>query len=422
MKQDDAHIRNQVRDAINDCTRGIENAPSLRHRVLEQAKGDAPMKKKFTAAMALALALLLLTTSALAATALKNGVLNWLFRGEEAPEEMLSMVQQNGNVHKTEHAALTLRETLFDGKELSVHFTLQNPTEKPLVYTVHHARLNDVPLISGTAQLPYGNYTGQALGGQVDGCALPMEDTFFVSFMATSDATEEWEGDDPETYKFHSIHKYPLQPLENATLSVRVDVFEPLAEYTAVSQTEYASGEYDIVSDKLPILADEGLVDMASLPSPSRLKKIESLEFSFPITMKETKITTLSAAPGAYTNDQYTLHLDHFTLTPTGGLLEGHITDLTPAPAFVSSESFLSVFPEDVFEQALETKDHALSLHLASYSSGMSTSPDLQPTDFHFSVDFRSNAGELPRGVYLVWLDNTQTYWDSAIYIPLLSQ
>lgn len=75
-----------------------------------------------------------------------------------------------------------------------------------------------------------------------------------------------------------------------------------------------------------------------------------------------------------------------------------------------------------MFEQALETQDHALSLGLASYSSGMSTMPDLQPTNFHFSVDFRPNAGELPRGVYLVWLDEQQTYWDSALYLPLTPQ
>lgn len=420
--KNDRQLQEQVRSAIDACTRGLDNTPSLRHQVLAKAKGAPPVKKKFSAALALAFALILLTSSALAATLLKPDILSWLFHSEEAPEEVVTLVQQNGSTRQTENATLTLSETFFDGKELSVSFTLHNPTGKPLVYTVHHARLNDIPLIYGTAQLPYDNYTGQALCGQVDGAPLPAEDTFFVSFIATSDAMEEWEGEVSENALFHSISHYPLQPLDAATLSVRVDVFEPLAEYTAVSQTEYASGEYDIVTDRLPILFDEGLMNMASLPSPSRLKKIESLEFSFPITMKETKITTLAAAPGEYKNDLYTLHLDHFTLTPTGGLLEGHITDLSPAPAFVSSESFLSIFPENVFEQALETKDHSLSLHLASYSSGLSTTPDLQPTDFHFSVDFRSNAGDLPRGVYLVWLDDHQTYWDSALHVPLLPQ
>ena len=417
---DDRQIMEQVRMAVDDCTRAVDAAPSLLAPILQKAKGEPPVKKKISTALALACALVLIAASALAVTALQPDVLSWLFRGEEAPAEMQALVQHNNDLQQTKNAALTLTQTHFDGETLTMGFTLKNPTGKPLVYTVHHAKLNGIPLPAGTAQLPYGNYTGQALGGQVEGAALPTEDTFFVSFIATSDTTEEWKSEVSESSMFHSVAKYPLQPLDAATLSIRVDVFEPLAEYIPVSHMEYNAGECDIVTDKLPILADEGLLNMASLPRPSRLKKIESVEFSFPIVMKETKITTVSAAPGEYKNDLYTLHLDRFTLTPTGGLLEGHVNDLSPA--FISSESFLSVFPEDVFEQALETKDHALSLHLASYSSGMSTTPDLQPTDFHFSVDFRPNAGELPRGVYLVWLDDHQTYWDSALYLPLLPQ
>lgn len=417
---DDRQIMEQVRKAVDDCTRAVDTAPSLLAPILQKAKGEIPVKKKISTALALACALVLIAASTLAVTALQPDVLNWLFRGEEAPKEMQALVQQVNHTKETENAALTLTQTLFDGETLTVGFTLKNPSGKPLVYTVHHAKLNGMPLLAGTAQLPYGKYTGQALGGQVEGTALPTEDTFFVSFIATSDSMEEWKSEVSENAIIHSVAKYPLQPLENATLSVRVDVFEPLAEYIPVSLSEYNAGECNIVTDKLPILADEGLLNMASLPRPSRLKKIESVEFSFPIVMKETKITTVAAAPGEYKNDLYTLHLDHFTLTPTGGLLEGHVTDLSPA--FLSSESFLSVFPEDVFERALETKDHSLSLHLASYSSGMSTTPDLQPTDFHFSVDFRSNAGELPRGVYLVWLDDEQTHWDTALHIPLRPQ
>ena len=417
---DDRQIMEQVRQAVDDCTQAIDAAPSLLAPILQKAKGEPPVKKKMSATLVLACALILIAASALAATFVKPDLLDWLFRGEEAPAEIQSLVQQVNHTKETENAALTLTQTFFDGETLTIGFTLKNPSGKPLVYTIHHAKLNGMPLLAGTAQLPYGNYTGQALGGQVEGTALPTEDTFFVSFIATSDTTEEWKSEVSESSMFHSVAKYPLQPLDAATLSVRVDVFEPLAEYIPVSLTEYTAGEYDIITDKLPILADEGLLNMNAQPRPSRLKKIESVEFSFPIVMQETKMTTVSAKPGAYTNGMYTLHLDHFTLTPTGGLLEGHITDLSPA--FVCSESFLSVFPEDVFEQALETQDHSLSLHLASSSSGMSTTPDLQPVDFHFSVDFRPNAGELPRGVYLVWLDDEQTHWDTALYIPLQPQ
>ncbi|MBQ4639704.1 MAG: hypothetical protein IJB69_04205 [Clostridia bacterium] len=413
----DEQIMEKVRASVNQCTKALDASPSLRSRILEQAKGAPPVKKKFSAALALALALMLLSTSALAAAIFRPDILSWLFPGREAPEETVKLVQHNEDTQKSENAALTLNQTLFDGKELSVSFTLQNPTGQPLVYTVHHAKLNGMPLLAGTAQLPYGNYTGQALGGQVNGTALQTEDTFFVSFIGTSDTMEESENNASEKSMLSSVVQSPLQPSDEAILTVRVDVFEPLAEYTPVSQTEYDTGEYDIVTDKLPVLADKGLMNMASLPQPSRLKKIESLEFSFPIEMKETKVTTVSAAPGEYHNSLYTLRLDHFTLTHTGGKIEGSLPN--PAPAFLTEQSFLSVFPEDVFEQALASNDHTLALRMASFSSGMSTTPDLVPADFHFDADFRSHAGTLPKGVYLVWLDDEQTYWDTALYVPL---
>ncbi len=413
----DEQIMEKVRASVNQCTKALDASPSLRSRILEQAKGAPPVKKKFSAALALALVLMLLSTSALAAAIFRPDILSWLFPGKEAPEETVKLVQHNEDTQKSQNAALTLNQTLFDGKELSVSFTLQNPTGQPLVYTVHHARLNGMPLLAGTAQLPYDHYTGQALGGQVNGTALQTEDTFFVSFIGTSDTVEESENNASEKSMLPSIARSPLQPSDEATLTVRVDVFEPLAEYISVSQAEYDAGEYAIVTDKLPILADKGLLNMASLPQPSKLKKIESLVFSFPVEMKETKITTVSAAPGEYHNSLYTLRLDHFSLTHTGGEMKGSL--LPPAPAFLTEQSFLSVFPEDVFEQARTANDHTLALRMASFSSGMSTTPDLTPTDFHFDADFRSHAGALPKGVYLVWLDDEQTYWDTALYIPL---
>lgn len=415
---EDRDVSIQVQSAVNACTQGLEGRPSLRSRILQQAKGEPPVKRKFTAAMALAIALILVSTTALAASILKPGLLSWLFRGEEAPQETVQLVQQNKNTRQTAYAALTLNETLFDGETLSVGFTLQNPTDEPLIYTVHHAKLNGAPLIFGSAQPPYSNAAGQALGGAVDGMPLPLEDTFFVSFIATADPTDSLQdalwGEDIA----HSAQKYPLEAIGDATLSVRVDVFRPLTEYTPVSLPEYISGQYDIVTDKLPVFAEEGLLNMNALPHPAKHKKVESLEFSFPITLQEPRITTASAAPGEYRHDLYTLTLEQFSLKATGGKLAGSIANPSDAP-FLSEQSFLAIFPEEVFEQALAAKDHSLGLRLASFSSGMSTAPDHKPAEFHFDAAFRSHAGPLPKGVYLVWLDDTQTYWDTALYLPL---
>lgn len=413
---DDRQIMEQVRKAVDDCTRAVDAAPSLLAPILHKAKGEPPVKKKMSAALALAFALVLIAASALAVTALQPDVLDWLFRGEEAPAEMQSLVQHNNDLQQTENAALTLTQTLFDGEKLTVGFRLENPTGGALIYTVGQAQLNGEPLAWETAQMPYGNTTGLALGGDVDGTPLAYENTFFVTFNGTSKASQP-EGKNAAP----SIHKSPLQPMEDAVLSIRVNVYQPLAAYTPVTEMERISGKYDVVTDLLPITLDDALLNMNALPHPSRLKMVETTEFSFPIVLKETRITTVAAAPGEYKNDLYTLQLDHFSLNASGGKIECSIS--SPVPAFLTELSFLSVFPEDVFEQALAAKDHSPALRMASSSSGCSTEEESeQITHFHFDADFRSNAGELPRGVYLIWLDDTETHWDTALYIPLLPQ
>lgn len=414
--KNDLEIREAVRAAIDDCTRGIDEAPSLRYRVLSKAKGEPPVKKKFSAAMALAIALILLTSSALAATLLKPDILSWLFRGEEAPEEMVTLVQQNGSARQTENAALTLNETFFDGEKLTVSLTLLNPTDEPLVYTVHHAKLNDNALVFEAAQLPYGASCSQALGGEVNGTPIPRETTFFITFNGTN----EWTNNAllPNTPSSGTIS--PLLPMDSAALSFQVNVYRPLAEYTAVSEMEVVSGKYDIVTDLVPLSPETGRVNMDTQPHPAKLKIVEQLAFSFPITLTEPQMTTVFAAPGEYKNDLYTLSLDSFTLKSSGGKMEGRITHIPDTLSFLAEQSFLSVFPEDVFEQARAENNHALGLRLASFSSSCSAHPETGAiTHFRFDADFRSASSPLPKGVYLVWLDDNQTYWDSALYIPL---
>lgn len=332
--KNDLEIREAVRAAIDDCTRSIDEAPSLRLRVLQKAKGEPPVKKKFTAAMALAIALILLTSSALAATLIKPDILSWLFRGEEAPEEMLTLVQPNGITRQTENAALTLNETFFDGEKLTVSLTLLNPTDEPLVYTIHHAKLNDKALVFETAQLPYGNSVGQALGGEVNGTPIPRETTFFVTFNGT---------DDPDDGLTPFVQKKPLQSMAEATISIRVDVFRPLAEYTPVSEIEFYSGKYDIITDLVPLYPETAWVNMNALLHPAKLKIVDHLDFSFPISLNEPKMTTVSAVPGEYKNDLYTLSLDSFTLKSSAEKWKAASpTFPIPCPSLQSKASFPS--------------------------------------------------------------------------------
>ena len=77
---DDLKLTESIRDAIDACTRGVDEAPSLRCRVLQKARGEEPMIKKASMTLVIALIILALAAVAVAATVL------WKDVGEKAAE------------------------------------------------------------------------------------------------------------------------------------------------------------------------------------------------------------------------------------------------------------------------------------------------------------------------------------------------
>ena len=64
----DQEIMQRIRAAIDDCTQGIDHAPSLQYQIARNAKGEEPVVKKISASAILAIALIIVTmTAALAA-------------------------------------------------------------------------------------------------------------------------------------------------------------------------------------------------------------------------------------------------------------------------------------------------------------------------------------------------------------------
>jgi hypothetical protein len=64
----DQEIMQSIRAAIDDCTKEIDNAPSLQYQIARKAKGEEPVVKKISASAILAIALIVITmTAALAA-------------------------------------------------------------------------------------------------------------------------------------------------------------------------------------------------------------------------------------------------------------------------------------------------------------------------------------------------------------------
>ena len=76
----DQELMMNIRAAIDDCTRGVDEAPSLRYRVLRKAKGEEPMVKKISMTLVIALVILALAAVAVAATVL------WKDAGEKVAQ------------------------------------------------------------------------------------------------------------------------------------------------------------------------------------------------------------------------------------------------------------------------------------------------------------------------------------------------
>ena len=51
----DQEIMQSIRTAIDDCTKGIDNAPSLQYQIARKAKGEEPVKRKISLALVLSI-------------------------------------------------------------------------------------------------------------------------------------------------------------------------------------------------------------------------------------------------------------------------------------------------------------------------------------------------------------------------------
>ena len=106
---DDREMMKDIREAIDACTRGVDEAPTLRYRVLRKAKGEEPVKKKISTSLVIAMILVVLTATDVAATLL------W----KDAGEKVAPLEKENGyyDTWNTEAKTVLVRE-LYDLGEL----------------------------------------------------------------------------------------------------------------------------------------------------------------------------------------------------------------------------------------------------------------------------------------------------------------
>ena len=70
--KNDQEIMNSIRAAIDDCTRGIDEAPTLQFRVAQKARGEKPMKKKLSLRIICVIAALMIGSMAALAAGVED--------------------------------------------------------------------------------------------------------------------------------------------------------------------------------------------------------------------------------------------------------------------------------------------------------------------------------------------------------------
>ena len=70
--KNDQEIMNDIRAAIDDCTRGIDEAPTLQFRVAQKARGEKPMKRKLSLRIICVIAALMIGSMAALAAGVED--------------------------------------------------------------------------------------------------------------------------------------------------------------------------------------------------------------------------------------------------------------------------------------------------------------------------------------------------------------
>ena len=146
---EDLKMTESIRDAINACTHGVDEAPSLRYRVLQKARGEEePMKKKITASMILVTALVILSITAAVAAGL--GLFGKLAGNKFADERLTVLQEKAEDVQLTATTkagtTVTIDQAIYEGNHVYISWRAegQSPELSPTdIYMTDNLYLED---------------------------------------------------------------------------------------------------------------------------------------------------------------------------------------------------------------------------------------------------------------------------------------
>ena len=132
----DQEIMQSIRAAIDDCTKEIDNAPSLQYQIARKAKGEEPVVKKISASAILVIALIVVSMTAALAAGL--GLFGELSQRQDSKGKLteLENVSESVSTSITTEDGITIEigQAYYEGNRVFVSYRLSGNLASAALY------------------------------------------------------------------------------------------------------------------------------------------------------------------------------------------------------------------------------------------------------------------------------------------------
>lgn len=418
----DDELKARLRKAVDQQLSGLEGDPWLARRIIHSEKGDSPvMKKKLSVSLILVIMLILLTFSA--AVALVNSHIAGQLYGpqETPPQAVLEQIHTPQVITEKPLGTLSMDEWLYDGHSLHTAFTVTNPTQEALLYTLDGIWLNGQHITYDHINTEGAGDSGFMLGGTVDGTAMPTSTTIYN--MGT------------ELYQFDASGKYtgrlPL-PQGPSKVKVSVAVWRPINPVELVDYNQYEGYDVSVTKDHitadargysslwlfrpescyLPCNANQlpSAVYAETYKALGWLELVDILQVEVEVDLNKNDFA--HALPQQTEFEQYgcRIVLEQFDMSLSGGAIEGWV---------YGDDSAVKA----LLDGGLHVADKA-SQQVLSYGSWWDDQDAEVKGGMHFHINLGPITGDLPQEISLVHITEWDNRWDATdpLYDPTLEK
>ena len=418
----DDELRARLCKAVDQQLSGLEGDPWLARRIIQSEKGDSPvMKKKLSVSLILVIVTMLLTLSA--AVALVNSHIAGQLYGPQAtpPQAVLEQIHTPQVTAEKPLGTLSMDEWLYDGHSLHTAFTVTNPSDEPLLYTLDGIWLNGQHITYDHINTEGAGDSGFLLGGTVDGTAMPASTTIYN--MGT------------ELYQFDTAGKYlgrlPL-PEGQGKVKVSVAVWRPVNPVELVDYDQYEG--YDVTVTKDHLTADaRGLSSLwlfrpedcylscnaSQLPSAvyadtykqlGWMELVDTLQVEVDVDLNKNAFARAIPKQTEFEQNGCRIVLEQFDMSLSGGAIEGWV---------YGDDSTVRT----LLDGGLHAVDKA-SQRVLSYGSWWDDQDAESKGGMHFHISLGPMTGELPDEISLVHITAWDNRWDETdpLYDPSLEK